>query len=110
MRTCFVDNMASFGLISRMAAVKTNEPDSLRSPRSEHVTGSPNSDDAGILCGTQLSPKCTFHSKKTTINALPIIVDFRRLLMVDNKNAVEVVPGVSRHIVQNGRITLSCAS
>ena len=95
MRDCFVDNMASFGSISRMSAARFNDPNSFKASTIENTTEMTNIDDSEILCGTQLSPKQTFHSKTTTIKALPIIVDFRRLLLVDSKNVVDVVPGVS---------------
>ena len=99
-RACFVDNMASFGDISRMSAARYNYPSSLKEPNDEQFAETKPAGEE-ILCGTQLSPKRSFHGKNMTVHALPIIVDFRRLLSLtlDSNHAVDVVAGVSTLVV-----------
>ena len=108
MRDCFVDNMASFGDISRMSAARYNYPTSLKEHNDEHLAETKTVGEE-ILCGTQLSPKRSFHGNNMTVHALPIIVDFRRLLTLDSKHAVDVMAGVSTLVGPETYISkLSC--
>ena len=53
--------------------------------------------DDNILVGAQLSPKLSFSSGPNKINALPIIIDFRRLLLseYETNSSTPIIADVS---------------
>ena len=54
-------------------------------------------DKDDILVGAQLSPKLTFSKGLLKIDVLPVIIDFRRLLLSEHetKTYTPVIPDVS---------------